>query len=389
MSLGARTGGSLVERLSRDAKPAVWPGGCLRRGAVHDLRRPCAECLAVCPAGLDLGDPGVTLDGCLGCRQCVVACPTGALVDGPAVRRRMLAAWREVRPGGTFTIACDVARVAPELRLPCTSGVEWEALVVPALLGASEVVVIQGDCAACPMGSPSAAPEDRAISVATSVLEALGSSASIRREQADRARAPKAPSVGPVRSRRELFGALLGGRRGAHTRPTPARGVGLPEGVSERITRGGPRWMRDVVAALVDRGAHGRGRVAGRGGLASVRFHATRCDGCGVCAAACPSAALSTHAGRLVFYEHRCSACGLCEQACAPAAIEVRAEATPGAWSVRRPSLVHEPSQGHCRQCGQPALSPALGLCARCYREGGGLGLHARGGRSRARGPAP
>lgn len=112
-------------------------------------------------------------------------------------------------------------------------------------------------------------------------------------------------------------------------------------------------------------------RLAGRWGgsvhaevLPSVRAD-TACQGHGVCAASCPTGALSTaeHAGSalLAFEANRCVACGLCERVCAQRAIhlDITRTGTPG------PVLLARHAIKACTGCGS-FHNESGPLCPRC-----------------------
>lgn len=126
-------------------------------------------------------------------------------------------------------------------------------------------------------------------------------------------------------TRRELFGLLL---------PSPVRGM------SQKL----PSCAVGVVAA----GAVPFGRVA---------LDASRCTGCGLCAASCTTGALSLppvgqdDSYQMMFQHELCVACNACVEACPEKCLKVERALETGKLG-KPPVAVFEDSVVRCRQCG-------------------------------------
>ena len=277
----------------------------------------CRACEAACPAGALRVDAATRLVGieavsCTGCDACVAACPTAALRS-----RRGVPASR--------VVACPRASGAGASPVGCAGGVGTGVLL--ALAAGGGVEIRTGDCDTCPSREAGERAREHVV-VTNRILAALDvahrvtiTTAPAPAEEHSTASEPRAEM-----SRRGFFKSLgLGTRTSAVVAfaPEPGRDVlgWADPGRDARSSVAG-----SALAALAVDGA-----VVDTSGLpAGTPTVTAACDGCGVCAAFCPTAALQLRShGEEVTLEvdvSACVACGLCETICPTAAMAVERE---------------------------------------------------------------
>jgi ferredoxin len=92
--------------------------------------------------------------------------------------------------------------------------------------------------------------------------------------------------------------------------------------------------------------------------LGKVELDSSRCTGCGLCAAECPTGALlissgeETDAFQLLFKHGICVACGLCAEICPEKCLRV--ERILEVDKVGSQSVLFEDTLVRCSECGQP-----------------------------------
>jgi ferredoxin len=92
--------------------------------------------------------------------------------------------------------------------------------------------------------------------------------------------------------------------------------------------------------------------------LGKVTLEPSRCTGCGLCAAECPTGALVVSAGdeadsfRLVFRHGICTACGQCAAICPESGLVVERILEPDRVGSR--SVLFEDRLARCSECGSP-----------------------------------
>lgn len=294
-------------------------------------RAGCRACQDACPPGALRIDPEHRLvqvdpDTCTGCDACVGACPTAALTSRAATP-----------PSGV--IACHpVADTTPAASVvPCAASLTAATLLELAIGG--DVVVVVGDCAACPIAAGS--PITDRVSAVNRALAALGST----RRVTVRGPGDQPPVPAPIVAGESPAPATAGSRRGA---PVSRRaffrfaGLGMRETAGAAMDTGNEpdilAWVDPArearssgtgaaLAALAARAGAGTVVVDTAGlGVGTPTLHGD-CDLCGTCAAFCPTAALRLvtdgPTATLDVDVTACVACGLCEAICPRQAVDV------------------------------------------------------------------
>ena len=308
--------GSPFRRLKSDEPVSFASESCLI------VRRPgmaCGLCRDACPAAVISGGQWsilIEMDGCMGCGVCAAACPTGALVvDGFAPQTPAAPSERIVlecrRVGGTDLDPDAVV-------VPCLGGLTTPDLLDLAVDGDVPIVLSDhGWCLDCPIGR-SAAPWQEALDEARTLLAAveteMGLRIAVERKvlPADRADPPMQALRPDKRvNRRDLLLRLVhpdlsGDDRAESRRVVMGRGpvVAAKRGrILERIGALAASLERQMPAML----------------MPAIRI-AEGCEVSGLCAAICPTGALSRDedddAVSLRFDAVGCIACGECQRVC-------------------------------------------------------------------------
>jgi formate hydrogenlyase subunit 6/NADH:ubiquinone oxidoreductase subunit I/coenzyme F420-reducing hydrogenase delta subunit len=129
----------------------------------------------------------------------------------------------------------------------------------------------------------------------------------------------------------------------------PDKGFGLPAAIltmSERL------------------GAEATGKIAsGTVPFGKITLDASKCTGCAVCAAQCPTDALTdlraTDSARLVFRQESCVGCGQCVDVCPEKCLHLTKVLEVSKLN-REPQMIFEGEFAHCRVCGTPFAPKAM-----------------------------
>ncbi|WP_290650882.1 4Fe-4S dicluster domain-containing protein [Aquisalimonas sp.] len=323
---------------STDPRVSLLADACLpRRSSLTH----CQACVDACPVNaLDIsadGGPSLTGD-CTGCGACAVACPSEAL----AVRGFPAPGEASLTAPAFRAVDCD--RVPPELspqrtlRVPCMAGLQDDELLALTRRAAPDALELleRGWCADCPVAGGHARPIDEARQRAERHLPG-GNRPSPRV-----VRSPLPPAVAePVRtgtserhanSRRQFLRRVAGSDDSAPAPPSIANPRALVQ--PER------RWrlLDERQRAGVDAGS-----------LLPAAVISDACCNHRVCAAVCPTGALTVSPGRdgLFFDPADCIQCGFCTAACPEQAIHI--ESTGG-----QPGRLTNHRQAQCQDCRRP-----------------------------------
>lgn len=343
----------------------------------------CSACIDGCPTrALSITHDGFELDhGCVDCGRCVAACPTGALAMAG------LAVAPPAESGGPIVVECTkvpAAACPPDaLRVPCTGALSTSRLLalVNASAGNGVEVVDRGWCAHCRAGGDGAHPAEERMAEANALLDAVGAGRDARISFRGRflpvssASHPSRPAGGePAIGRRAFLHRLVG---------QAARAVPVAHDASQTLGKPSPPDGRarivptERLSLLRELGA--LAARSGRG-LPGALFPALQltsdCDACGVCAPACPVAALrvvhSTEFAALAFDPRLCIGCGACARLCPQQAIDLAA--SDGAPHLDGPRTLREWPHARCFDCGSafvptgPAAAITPARCPSCRK---------------------
>jgi len=120
-----------------------------------------------------------------------------------------------------------------------------------------------------------------------------------------------------------------------------------------------------AILAISERlGAQATGKIAsGTVPFGKLALDASKCTGCGVCVAQCPTDALAdlevTESCRLVFRQESCVGCGQCVDVCPEKCLHLTRVLEVDKLN-REPEVLFEGEFAHCRICGAPFAPKAM-----------------------------
>ena len=350
----------------------------------------CDACIGACPTGALSGSTEASgarirlqSDTCVQCGRCVAACPTHALT---------LPGLQIAPPDPARSeVHLDCLRVpesgSPEgaMRVPCLGGLktsQWLALVAS---GAAVKYLDRGWCSQCSAGGERAhlpALDAALTQLAGTALDLPG----IQRLDAPlphRLRQGEAPDPGLVRTvNRRAFFRQLAGQVASASQAVQGIEAALPA----RPAPDGTRRIRPserlaqfaVLKALSRDRARDQDSLPPLLDLAHARIDARRCHDHGICARACPTAALSPYREGdqrgIRFDPVSCIQCGECEALCPEQAIEIR-PARPEDIDPATPRTLTRHGTRRCGECAQDfpcnddeLSDEALPLCPQCQK---------------------
>ncbi len=280
---------------------------CLR---ARHKRSACRACTDVCPAdAISYVDDKLRIDPdrCTRCGLCAGACPTAALTVRGVDERAVLSSARVrcSKAGGEGTI------------LPCLGWLTVDHLLAMALQCAQEVTLVAADCGGCPW-SRGGEMIATAVATANETLRTLGRNPAIRLLTQTQPETTAQTQSTPALSRRELLALWRteGTQVAKQLLPEPeVNPLKLPARVPDRRSRWVSRVEQDSVPA---------GTFLPEGPW-KARTVSEACNGCGLCAAFCPTSAFSQREeGEDWVLTHQpasCVACGTCVSLCPTRAV--------------------------------------------------------------------
>lgn len=291
--------------------PRFTPPRCLvERMAVGG----CDLCQQVCPHEAITIEGRVTVSDadCTGCGLCTQVCPSGALEFDVAT---LLGAVRE--QGEQAKLVCSQAGESGKT-VACLARVTPSVIVAAGAWG-TELELVHGDCAACPLGGARVPQElENVLDEAAKLRQATGQSARVTVRRGD-AGAEKQEGV----SRRGVFGAMFRSARSVVSelvpdKPLPFVDWSVPQ---ERVPQEW-QWRRRAQRPRPPEGA-------------AVYWSAPivddKCIFCPVCANVCPTEAITRDlrpdgATALLLDLNACTGCNACVNSCPPNAMALHHE---------------------------------------------------------------
>ncbi len=337
-----------------DSVPALDRARCIHADGVDHA---CERCVGVCPVDAISVDmpPAIDPDACVGCSACVPACPVGAIAEPDPVMRLLGCAARV--DADQIELLCtrhEDVPVAPtgaagiQIR-GCLAALGVGAYIALAALGVRHVTALVDDCAACDLGGLRTE-----IDVQVERASRLGVTATLSSERVTQRTGTQPLPVWqadrPPVDRRNLLRV-----NGGTDRQSLARFLAGRDAPVEAISR--DRWRivaglhRLVASGLVQPDASLEGL-----GFASVGVGAT-CNGCGMCASACPTGALTRTIDGEWRLEHSladCIACEACVTVCPVEAVHLTGSPRVRDALSAQPAVVWSGVPKRCARCGAP-----------------------------------
>lgn len=345
--------------------------------AVRNRNATCRRCVEACLAdAIAVGDNALDIDpvACVNCGACIGACPNTALVGtSPLSQDVGLRLARTMGPcDGVAVIAC--ARKAAQKQgdperfaeVPCLARVTEAALIALAAQGASQVVLVDGDCATCRYGAAEGAI-DTAVEGARVLLEAWGLPAPIERATQLPACAQAADERAVRGAERRRLLAWAGGyaKDAARTAAEQAIDDVLNQSKQRTLATLRERMLApggaaapieasrnlEVLDALCAQGEPD-GRVVDTRLFGTVSIDPATCTGCDVCLLACPTGALrrseleqpdDPQRQYVEFQAADCTACGLCADVCLRGSVAVSSAVATDELADVAPRLIEIP----------------------------------------------
>ncbi|MDO4182623.1 MAG: 4Fe-4S binding protein [Coriobacteriia bacterium] len=331
---------------------------------VRHRKARCRQCVDVCPAqAVTVKENKVQVDHsqCVGCGACTTVCPAEALVplDPPDAKLQSDAelllqhAAEKGLPEGTVCVACARKAARHEaddqafVEVPCLCRVHESFLVGLVARGATDLALVDADCATCKLGHCEETT-NRVVESATKLLEAQGCDARIRRTSHFPQGMPGYRARALSETRRAFFTSSADSgkkaaektarffiRREAQKDTTVAMvldAFGLTAEQEADLVE--PHRRTHLIDALYEVGQPAQETLDSRL-FGSVEIDNGKCNICNICTVVCPTKALhrSDKDGKdapgsalISFWPSDCIQCHLCEDVCFRKCVTVGSE---------------------------------------------------------------
>lgn len=344
---------------------AVRPERCLR---VRHRVSSCSQCIDGCPAAaitIEANEVSIDHGRCIQCGACLASCPTEALVGlKPTDEELRMAIQQFLSEKKPIIFACARKDASHEgdpenyYPLPCLGRLNEATLLEGFAAGASQITLVDGQCATCKYHEAERALEKTLESTKT-LLAATGFDGVIERTsifpasaQDKRGRARKAARRGFFTDTKSLAKEVatkaltlfieerMNIPQDEPAKPTMLERLGMAEyGLLPHFDATRNLRILDNLEAL---GISGEALLESRL-FSALNLDEEACSGCGICVTFCPTHALEwgvadaktstadpetpVITNRLVeFSVADCLGCGLCADLCASGAVTLRRE---------------------------------------------------------------
>ncbi|MBP2635404.1 MAG: 4Fe-4S ferredoxin iron-sulfur binding domain protein [Firmicutes bacterium] len=315
---------------------------CLRKRHIHSS---CQRCSDICPTGAITCTESLVFLGekCSGCGACATVCPSGALAAKlPSNREISALVFHHVKHSGAVAFACETyLKVHPAERrrvisVQCIARCDEAILVAAVLSGATHVAILNTACEDC-VQNKVCAQVQVVVDTANRLLACWKYPQLITITPTIPQKIKPLPvAEGEVTgmSRRNFLTAFKRKSESLVTQVLPEIILTTEETSAKNNNEienplEEPKHLPDKWRALFD-------SLQRLPSTAVSEFPSTiwgdiridsSCNGCGTCADACPSSALTIHKQqelwRLSVDVSHCTQCGLCKDVCCRGSIEV------------------------------------------------------------------
>jgi ferredoxin len=357
---------------------SVTPSLCKR---VRFRKSDCQKCVDVCPEEAISLRPGPTIGAsCTDCGLCQVACPTEAFENELCSELFLLSQVESLRDdheahGGTRGLGFHCRRAhrrsAGDLHVRCLGVMTENVLIGAAVAGFSRIVLGRGMCSRCHWRS--AEPLiNRSIRSAVTFARGMGlTEFCVQVEDRDH-------NGTAAFGRRDILSGLARRLR-SHVRVAtdPDRRTTVSPALSWSPPRnshpvmGSPkrRLLKTIVGNL-SRESCSRLPHDPEVPWGQARVKADLCGACGICAAVCPTGAISrAREGEnhvLTFSASECTNCSLCQEACPDGAIDFEDDVAVAEVCRGGATIVAEVRLTSCAMCGGEMQAGNGAVCATC-----------------------
>lgn len=326
----------------------------------------CSICADLCPmSAISISENGAEIKGeCIGCGVCSAACPNGALRIKERDDKTII---QEIgsKPVGqgakTFRVSCERGDDSSDLIVSCLGRLTDVVLLEPFRMGASKIEIIEPSCSECP-SAKAASHLNGTIQRTLYLYDMLG----IERDRIYKKEIPlqgliKSPEK-PV-SRREFLGAIRKNAMGAAAASIPDfdnKDKAEAEEFKDVIQKRPGNLKRTLLIESL-RNFSQKDRTlktvyvnSNDAILAEIEV-TSECAACGVCAALCPTGAITQIQREdlfsLSFSPYLCTNCQICAKACMHKAINIKESALLNLLLEQKEVELFEGKRKACAVC--------------------------------------